>query len=107
MACAQRGGPTPERVRLESLLDLYVADDQRVGVTTLQAEVSGIPPEDINDSPQTSPSHRLRRLVPSYRKSVDGLDAIEWVGLHVVRALCPRFDPWLSCLESLAGQPSP
>ena len=86
---------------LQGLLDLYDADDQRVGVTTLQGEISGIPPEDINDSPQTSPSHRLRRLVPGYRKSVDGPDAIELAGLHAVRSLCPRFDQWLSCLERL------
>jgi hypothetical protein len=85
--------------------DLFDADDQRVGLATLQSEISGIPPEEINDSPQTSPSHRLQRLIPGYRKSVHGPDAIESAGLHAVRSLCPRFHQWLSRLESLGHQP--
>jgi len=83
--------------------DLFDADDQRAGLLTLQADISGIPPEDINDSPLTSPSHRLRRLIPGYRKAVDGPDAIELAGLHAVRSVCPRFNHWLSRLESLAA----
>jgi len=89
------------------LVDLFDADDQRAGLLTLQADISGIPPEDINDSPLTSPSHRLRRLIPGYRKAVDGPDAIELAGLQAVRSLCPRFDQWLSRLESLGNQPPP
>ena len=85
------------------LVDLFDADDQRAGLLNLQADISGIPPEDINDSPLTSPSHRLRRLIPGYRKAVDGPDAIEMAGLHAVRSVCPRFNDWLSRLESLAG----
>lgn len=89
------------------LADLFDADDQRAGLVSLQAAISGIPPEDINDSPLTSPSHRLRRMIPGYRKAVDGPDAIELAGLDAVRSLCPRFNQWLSCLESLAVQPEP
>ena len=83
------------------LADLFDADDQRAGLVSLQVEISGIPPEDINDSPLTSPSHRLRRMIPGYRKAVDGPDASELAGLDAVRSLCPRFNQWLSCLESL------
>lgn len=82
------------------LRDLFDADDQRAGLAALQAEISGIAPEEINDSPLTSPSHRLRRLIPGYRKALDGPDAIELAGLPAVRSLCPRFDQWLSLLES-------
>jgi hypothetical protein len=89
------------------LVDLFDADDQRVGLVMLQAEIADIPPEDINDSPLTSLSHRLRRLIPGYRKAVDGPDAIELAGLQAVRSLCPRFDQWLSRLESLGNQPPP
>jgi hypothetical protein len=89
------------------LVDLFDADDQRVGLVMLQAEIADIPPEDINDSPLTSPSHRLRRLIPGYRKAVDGPDAIELAGLQAVRSLCPRFDQWLSRLESLGNKPPP
>jgi hypothetical protein len=83
------------------LFALFDADDQRAGLVTLQADISGIPPEDINDSPQTSPSHRLRRLIPGYRKPLHGPDAIEKAGLPAVRAVCPRFHQWLSRLETL------
>ena len=89
------------------LVDLFDADDQRVGLVMLQAEIADIPPEDINDSPLTSPSHRLRRLIPGYRKAVDDPDAIELAGLQAVRSLCPRFDQWLFRLESMGNQPPP
>lgn len=85
------------------LVDLFDAEDQQAGLVPLQADISGIPPEDINDSPLTSPSHRLRRLIPGYRKAVDGPDAIELAGLQAVRSVCPRFNDWLSRLERLAG----
>ena len=85
------------------LVELFDADDQRAGLLALQADISGIPPEDINDSPLTSPSHRLRRLIPGYRKAVDGPDAIELAGLQAVRSVCPRFNDWIFRLERLAG----
>ena len=85
------------------LVELFDADDQRAGLLNLQADISGIPPEDINDSPLTSPSHRLRRMISGYRKAVDGPDAIELAVLHAVRSMCPRFNHRLSRLESLAG----
>jgi len=89
------------------LADLFDADDQRSGLVMLQADIAGIPPEDINDSPLTSPSHRLIRLIPGYRKVVHGPDAIELAGLQSVRSRCPRLDHWLSRLESLGDQPAP
>jgi len=90
-----------------TLSEQFDADDQLLGLAALQAEIAGLPPEEINDSPQTSPSHRLRRLLPGYRKPVDGPDAIERAGLHVVRSLCPRFHQWLSNLEGLGDHPDP
>jgi hypothetical protein len=85
------------------LVDLFDADDQRDGLLSLRAEISGIPSEDFNASPLTSPSHRLRRLIPGYCKALDGPAAIELAGLQAVRSVCPHFNDWLSRLESLAG----
>ncbi len=61
-------------------------------------------PELINDDPQTSPSHRLQRLMPRYRKTFHGPQALAKAGLPAIRAQCPRFHAWISKLESLGGQ---
>ena len=58
-------------------------------------------PEDINDGPQTTPSRRLCKVIPKYRKVVDGpLIAME-TGLTTIRSECPRFNRWISRLEAL------
>lgn len=52
-------------------------------------------PEDINSSPETAPSKRLKSLIPTYEKVVLGnLLALE-VGLENMIARCPRFAAWL------------
>lgn len=56
-------------------------------------------PEDINDSPDTAPSRRVRNLCPSYRKPLMGPLAVEKIGLGAVREACPLFSEWLSALE--------
>ena len=59
-------------------------------------------PEGINDSPDTAPSKRVLNLYGGYRKPVDGVQAIEEIGLDTVRAACPLFDAWVSTLEQQA-----
>lgn len=83
----------------DCLADLYDAEDQLSGLAKLQAEIAGMAPEEINDSPATAPSKRLLRQIPGYRKSEDGPDAIDLAGLAHVRSRCPRFDAWLTGLE--------
>ena len=63
-------------------------------------------PEEINDSPQTSPSHRLLQWMPRYRKPLHGPQIIELVGLPIIRAQCPRFDAWVTRLEQLGRGPT-
>jgi Domain of unknown function (DUF4276) len=58
-------------------------------------------PEDINDSPVTCPSRRVRDLVPGYEKPLFGTLAAMEIGLARIRAQCPHFDGWLRQLESL------
>lgn len=58
-------------------------------------------PEDINDSPATAPSKRLRDALPRYRKAVDGPRVARRVGLTVIRQECARFNAWLERLEAL------
>ena len=57
-------------------------------------------PEVINNSRETSPSHRLERIVRGYDKVVYGNYLAESIGLNKIRERCPRFNHWI---ESLAG----
>lgn len=60
-------------------------------------------PEEIDDSPITSPSKRIMALVPDYQKPLLGVLAALEIGLLSIRQECPHFDAWLRKLESLAG----
>ncbi len=60
-------------------------------------------PEDINDNRDTAPSKRIKEIVPRYKKKVDGpLLAME-MGLDKIRTECPRFNGWVTSLESLGS----
>ena len=73
----------------------------RVTLTEGAITVEFDTPEDINDSPTTAPSKRIKRLIPSYRKRLDGPPLAAEIGLNGIRSECPRFDAWLHRLESL------
>ena len=58
-------------------------------------------PEDINDSKETAPSKRILKVIPRYNKRVDGYMVAAAAGLDRIRAECPRFNNWLTRLNSL------
>jgi hypothetical protein len=58
-------------------------------------------PEEINDSPDTAPSKRVRALIPQYEKPLYGTLAILEIGLARIRLECPHFNSWLERLEGL------
>lgn len=64
-------------------------------------------PEHINDGPSTSPSKRLKSLIPTYKKVVDGVLAAEAIGLAKMRRECQHFDRWLIRLEEATGATRP
>ena len=71
-------------------------------VATMQAIRSQFStPEDINDSSDTAPSKRIAELIPRYQKVVHGSVLAAEIGLEAIRAACPRFNAWLTRLESL------
>ena len=61
-------------------------------------------PEDINDNYMTAPSKRIEALIPRYIKPLHGPLVATATGLDRIRAECPRFNKWLTCLELLPGQ---
>ncbi len=58
-------------------------------------------PEEINDSPDTAPSKRIKKLFPNYNKPIGGRKIAEAIGLDQIRAECRLFDQWLTQLENL------
>ena len=60
-------------------------------------------PEEINDNPNTAPSKRIWQMLPEYVKTVDGPQIAQTIGLPAIRAQCPRFNQWVTRLESLSA----
>lgn len=60
-------------------------------------------PEDINDSSETAPSKRIKRLIPRYDKVVHGSIIARETGLQNIRAECRRFNAWMTRMESLSA----
>lgn len=58
-------------------------------------------PEDINDNPDTAPSKRIAGAIPRYNKRLHGPRLAKEMGLDIIRAECPRFNAWMTRLESL------
>lgn len=58
-------------------------------------------PEMINNVRETSPSHRLERIINGYNKVVYGDILAEAIGLQRIRTKSPRFNNWLTQLESI------
>jgi len=58
-------------------------------------------PEEINDSPQTHPSQRIKDLMPEYQKPLHGNLAAIAIGLETFRQECPGFRRWLERIEGI------
>jgi len=57
-------------------------------------------PEEINDSPLTAPSKRVKALVEGYEKPLLGNLAILEIGLDPIRRECPHFGAWVDQLDA-------
>ena len=82
---------------------LLVAEDDLAEWMTLEAVVSTTAPEGINDGAATAPSKRLLVHVPGFRKTLHGPLATGDTGLVKLREQCPRFDAWVSRLETFSS----
>lgn len=58
-------------------------------------------PEEINDDPRTTPSARVLKLFPGYRKRLHGPLTTGRIGLNTMRRECTHFNQWVSRLENL------
>ena len=80
---------------------LYATEDAIAELHAVRS--SFLTPEDVNDSSETAPSKRIERVIPRYNKRVAGSHIAMAIGLPAIREQCPRFDRWLTQLESLAA----
>lgn len=73
----------------------------------LQDTLKIVNPEEINDSPHTSPSKRLEKIIKGYKSETDSLKVFygsllaQEIGLQKIREKCNRFDRWISILEKI------
>ena len=61
-------------------------------------------PEHINDNTATAPSKRIKGVIPHYRKALHGPLIAMKLGLDAIRSECPRFNSWVTRLESLPNR---
>lgn len=75
--------------------------DDPSGIDGLRADVSGLPPEEVDQGPRSAPSKRIIRHFPSYegQKATAGPLIAAEIGLPRLRAACPHFGAWLDELE--------
>ena len=59
-------------------------------------------PEEINERPDTSPSNRLKKIVPTYSKLLEGNTIALEIGLNIMLEKCLRFKKWIEHLTELA-----
>ena len=72
-------------------------------IAQLQETRSAFPtPEDINDNKETAPSKRIAKAISRYQKPLHGPLVAMQIGLSAIRAQCPRFNDWVTRLETLA-----
>lgn len=82
------------------IIGTYLGNDLKQWAEETLQDFEGNP-EKINDSFETAPSKRLEKST-SYKKTTDGPNIIQEIGLETVRQKCPGFDAWLSSLEALS-----
>lgn len=84
---------------IDAIKALYSNEDAKF--KELEQIIAAYPnPENINDSPQTAPSKRLKndQLIRGYNKVNDGIMIIEEAGIDTVLQKCPRFKSWVETL---------
>ena len=84
---------------IDAIKSLYSNEDAKFSeLGQIIAEYQN--PEDINDSPQTAPSKRLKnnQLIRGYNKFNDGIMIIEEAGIETILKKCPRFKTWVETL---------
>ena len=54
--------------------------------------------EHVNNSEQTAPSKRIKRIFGSYQKTIDGISVAQAIGIETMMNRCPHFERWVEKL---------
>jgi len=84
----------PQALSLEYL-------DRKNEIGQLAELAKRMEPETINNNRDTSPSHRITKLIGEYDKATSGVSVVKQIGIPKIREKCPHFNEWLKRLESL------
>jgi len=78
-----------------------VPNGELVGIAELKQTFKDYPDnsEMINNNRETSPSHRLKRIISGYNKILYGHYFAEAIGLDKIRNKSPRFHAWMNIIE--------
>lgn len=88
---------------IDSIKDAKQADTHQY--ENLQAIIAEYPnPEDINNSPQTAPSKRLKTIFKDYQKILDGELIFKRISIEEMKAKCPKFSSWLDSIEEMVNR---
>jgi hypothetical protein len=95
-------------VSMHEIEALYFSDPASISqiMNIERAEIESIlrkcgEPEAINDSSETAPSKRLKKLSPKFNKITTGVDIAKAVNIQRMRERCPLFNEWISKIENL------
>jgi hypothetical protein len=84
--------------RPSKLANLYA--EHAANIERLRVECAPFrTPEEINETKEGSPSHRIKACVPNYVKE-DGFRFLQDIGIPELKAHCPRFRAWLDRCEN-------
>ena len=78
-----------------------VPKTELVGIAELKKTFDDyVNPEMINNNQETSPSHRLKRIIKGYNKPLYGHYFAEAIGIDQIRLKSPRFNQWIEKIIS-------
>jgi len=64
-------------------------------------------PEHINDSETTAPSKRIKKLLPEYSKTLNGIQIAKRIGIEKMAEECQHFRAWIKNIQTLGQEDAP
>jgi len=61
-------------------------------------------PEHINDSETTAPSKRIKKILPEYSKTLNGIPIAKRIGIDKIAEECQHFRAWLENIQALGQE---
>lgn len=80
--------------------DIYESNEAKFGILKEICD-SNPNPETINNGVKTAPSKRLAENIKRFKKTSDSINITRQIGLQKIRSKCPRFNDWISKLETI------